>query len=78
MALGGTVLSEIVLGGIVLVGIVLGEIVLGGIVLGGIVLVGIVLDGKSNPPIYSRPPVYLFRGNVQTPRLFQPPPIFRT
>ena len=68
MALGGTVLNEIVL-----VGIVLGEIVLGGIVLGGIFL-----DGKSNPPIYSRPPVYLFRGNVQTPRLFQTPLIFRT
>ena len=88
------VLRGIFLGGIVLDGnlhalclcgkqIVLGEIVLGWIVLSGIVLVGIaldeiVLDGKSNPPVYSRPPVYLFQANVQTPRLFQTPLIFRT
>ena len=75
MALGGTVLSEIVL-----VGIVLGEIVLVGIVLGGFVLVGIVLDGKSTPtpPFIPDPPFIYFEEMCRPPRLFQTPLIFRT
>ena len=44
------------------------------IVLAGMVLDKIVLDGKSNPPVYSRPPFYLFQANVQTPPFIPDPP----